>query len=161
MEQPKPEKEHQWLQRLVGDWTYEMEAMMGPDQPSEKASGNESVRSVGGLWTVGEGSCPGPDGSPAQTIMTLGYDPQKKQFVGTFVASMMTHMWVYRGELDAEGRTLHLEAEGPSFTEPGAMEVYRDSMEFVSDDHRILRSAMRGEDGAWTTFMTAHYRRKK
>lgn len=156
------EKEHQWLQRLVGDWTYEMEAVMGPDQPPEKATGRETVRSLGGLWTIGEGVCPGMDGTPdgGQTIMTLGYDPEKKRFIGNFVASMMTHMWVYEGELSADGKTLNLLAEGPSFAEPGKMEMYRDSIELVSDDHRILRSAMRGPDGDWTTFMTAHYRRK-
>lgn len=160
MMQPTVEKEHQWLQRLVGDWTYEMEAMMAPDQPPEKAEGRETVRSLGGLWTIGEGSCPGPDDTQAQTIMTLGYDPEKKKFIGNFVASMMTHMWVYSGQLSEDGRTLNLDAEGPSFTEPGKTEMYRDSMEFVSDDHRILRSAMRGPDGDWMTFMTAHYRRK-
>jgi hypothetical protein len=26
----QPQKEHQWLQKLVGEWTYEIEAMMGP-----------------------------------------------------------------------------------------------------------------------------------
>lgn len=154
------EKQHQWLQRLVGDWTYEMEAMMGPGQPAETATGRESVRSLGGLWTIGEGVCPAPDGGEGQTIMTLGYDPQKKRFVGNFVASVMTHQWVYDGELSGDGKTLNLLAEGPSFTEPGKMEMYRDSIEFVSDDHRILRSAMRGPDGDWTTFMTAHYHRK-
>jgi hypothetical protein len=156
-----PEKEHQWLHRLVGDWTYEMEAVMGPDQPPEKATGRETVRSLGGLWTIGEGTCPAPDGGTGNTVMTLGYNPQQKRFVGNFVASMMTHMWVYRGELSADGKTLNLDAEGPSFTDPGKMEMYRDSMEIVSDDHRILRSSTLGADGKWSTFMTAHYHRKK
>ena len=29
----EPTKEHQWLQQLVGEWTAEMECVMGPDQP--------------------------------------------------------------------------------------------------------------------------------
>ena len=37
-------------------------------------------------------------------IMTLGYDPQKKRFVGTLIGSMMTHLWVYDGALDAGRR---------------------------------------------------------
>src|SRR6185295_16595790 len=88
MHTPEPQQEHKWLQRLVGEWTYEHEASMGPDQPPMKGTGTESVRSIGGLWTVGEGEM--PDGSPATTIMTLGYDPQSKRFVGTFIGSMMT-----------------------------------------------------------------------
>ncbi len=31
----EPQKEHQWLQKLVGDWTYEAEATMEPGQPPE------------------------------------------------------------------------------------------------------------------------------
>ena len=29
----EPQKEHQWLQKLVGEWTSEGEADMGPGQP--------------------------------------------------------------------------------------------------------------------------------
>ena len=50
----EPQKEHQWLQKLVGTWSHEGECMMGPDQPPMKSSGSETVRSLGGLWTVGE-----------------------------------------------------------------------------------------------------------
>ena len=32
--------EHRWLQKLIGEWTYEIETMMGPDQPSEKVYRN-------------------------------------------------------------------------------------------------------------------------
>jgi hypothetical protein len=73
----EPQKEYQWLQKLVGEWTYESEAMMGPDKPSMKSQGTESVRSLGGLWVLGEGQGEMPDcGGLANTIMTLGYDPQ-------------------------------------------------------------------------------------
>ena len=46
----EPRKEHQWLQKLVGEWTFEVEAMMAPDKPSEKFSGSETVRSIGNVW---------------------------------------------------------------------------------------------------------------
>jgi len=43
METPKPQKEHLWLQRLVGEWTVETECQMGPDQPPARtASGCRS-----------------------------------------------------------------------------------------------------------------------
>jgi hypothetical protein len=44
----EPQKEHQWLQRLVGEWTYESECSMEPGKPPEKFEGSESVRSLGG-----------------------------------------------------------------------------------------------------------------
>ena len=49
------------VQKLVGTWSFEGECIMGPDQPAMKSTGSETVRSLGGLWTVGEGEgeCPG------------------------------------------------------------------------------------------------------
>ncbi len=156
----EPQQEHSWLQRLVGEWSYEHECSMGPDQPPMKATGMESVRSLGGLWTIGEGRGEAPDGTPVTSIMTLGYDPAKQRFVGTFIASMMTHLWPYEGTLDAEKKTLTMDSEGPSVAGNGATAKYQDIFTFVSDDHRILSSRILGDDGVWQDFMTAHYRRK-
>jgi hypothetical protein len=92
--------------------------------------------------------------------MTLGYDPAQKRFVGTFIASMMTHLWIYNGALDAAGKVLTLDAEGPDFSGGPGMVKYQDIIEFVSDGHRTLKSQILGPDGKWQNFMTAHYRRK-
>ena len=81
--------------------------------------------------------------------------------VGSWIGSMMTHSWVYDGEIDAGGNVLTLYADGPSFTDPATTAKYRDMIEFKSDDHRVLTASVLGDDGKWTTFMTAHYRRKK
>jgi hypothetical protein len=156
-----PQKEHRWLAKLVGEWTTEMEADAGPGQDCMKSKGTESVRSLGGLWTVAEGRGEMPDGSPATMIMTLGYDPQKNRFTGTWIGSMMTHLWIYDGELDASENVLTLSSEGPDFQSPGAMRKYRDVIEFKSKDHRVLTSHSLGDDGRWHQFMTAHYRRTK
>lgn len=80
---PEPQQQHQWLQKLVGEWIYETEASMGPGQLPEKATGTESVRSLSGLWVQCEGQGEMPECGVVTTIMTLGYDPQKQQFVGT------------------------------------------------------------------------------
>jgi Protein of unknown function (DUF1579) len=42
-------KEHQWLGRMVGEWTYEMQAEAAPGQPPITETGPESVRSLGGV----------------------------------------------------------------------------------------------------------------
>jgi hypothetical protein len=153
MPKAEPQKEHQWLQILVGEWTLE----------DDKAPGQwtESVRSLHGLWILAEGQGEMPGGGAATTVMTLGYDPQKKRYVGTWIGSMMTHLWIYDGELDATGKILTLNSEGPDMSGEGKMVKYRDVIELKSDDHRVLTSHMLGEDGQWNQFMTAHYRRKK
>ena len=157
----EPTKEHEWLQKLLGEWTWEHEAAMGPDQPVQKFVGTESVRSLGPAWVLCESQSTMPDGSPAQTIMTLGFDPPKKKFVGTFIGSMMTYLWVYEGELDPSGKKLILSAEGPAWTVEGKTAKYHDIIEFIDDDYRTLTSRQLGDDGQWREFMQAHYRRKK
>jgi hypothetical protein len=159
--QPDPQKEHHWLQKLVGEWAYEHQCSMGPDQPPAKCTGTETVRSIGGLWVVCEGRGDMPGGGTATTLMTLGYDPAKKRYVGTFLGSMMTHLWLYDGSLDPAGKVLTLDTEGPSFAAEGKMTRYQDVIAFQSDDHRTLSSRMLGDDGKWHSFMTANYRRTK
>jgi hypothetical protein len=157
----EPQKEHLWLQQLVGEWTAEMDCAMGPDQPRQKSHGSERVRSLGGLWTLGEGTGEMPDGGVGHTLMTLGFDPVKGRFVGTFVGSMMTHLWPYEGSLDESGTVLTLDSEGPSMAGDGTISPYRDVITIVDADHRILSSHVPDGNGGWTEFMTAHYRRKR
>jgi hypothetical protein len=153
-------EEHRWLERLVGEWTYEMEAD-GPDGEPVKDTGTESVRSLEGVWIVCEGRGQMTDGAPAVTLMTLGFDPAKGRFVGTYIGSMMTSLWIYEGELDAATNVLALDSEGPSFVTEGEIAKYRDTIELKSDDHRVMTSTYQGADGSWTPFMTTHYRRVK
>jgi len=156
----QPQKEHEWLQKMVGEWTYETEANMGPDQPTETFSGTETVRSLGGLWIIAEGQgemC--AEGEEMTSVLTLGYDPQKQKYIGTWIGSMMTFLWVYEGELDVAERVLTLNVEGPAMTGNG-MAQYKDVHEFKSDDRRVLTSYIQGDDGQWHQFVTVTYRRR-
>jgi hypothetical protein len=134
-----------------------------PGQPGTaptKITGTEHVRSLGDLWVVAEGHGQMPGAGPATTLMTLGYDPQMKRVVGTWVGSMMTHMWVYQAELDPAGAVLALNSEGPSMADDGTTSRYQDIIEFKSDDHRVFTARVQGADGQWNSFMTMDYRRK-
>ncbi|WP_231510218.1 DUF1579 domain-containing protein [Fischerella sp. PCC 9605] len=154
-------KEHDWLQKLVGEWTYETEVKMGSEQLSEKATGTESVRSLDGLWILAEGQGEMPGCGAATTMLTLGYDPHKQRYVGTWIGSMMTYLWVYDGELDAAARVLTLNSEGPAMTGEEKMAKYKDAIEFKSNDRRVLTSHVLGDDGQWHKFMTVNYQRKQ
>ena len=156
----EPTKEHAWLQQLVGDWTYEGECYGGPDQPPMKSSGSETIRPLGGFWVMAEGKGQMPGGGDAAMIMTLGYDVGKNRYQGTWVGSMMPHLWVYDGRMDADKRILTLAADGPSMAGDGTMQNYEDIIELVDPNHRILRARALGSDGKWNQFMETHYRRK-
>jgi hypothetical protein len=156
METPKPAKEHQWLEQLVGEWTFEGDCWMGPDQPRAKTKGRWTFRSLGGFWVVADGTGEDPHGVDHLSLMTIGYEPQSGRFVGTFIASMMTKLWSYDGYLE-DGR-LVLEAEGPAFSGQGTA-LYRDIIAIEGRDGFRLTSEVRGEDGGWQEFLTADYRR--
>lgn len=162
MEKAEPQKEHRWLQKLVGDWTFEGEAPPGPDMPPEKFTGTERVRPIGDLWVVAEGKGDAPGAGDVHTsMMTLGYDPKKGRFVGTWLGSIMAYLWVYEGALDPAERALSLDCEGESMSGDGKMAKYRDVIEFKSDDHRVLTSHVLREDGQWQQFMAMHFHRRK
>lgn len=156
----EPQQEHQWLQKLMGEWTCEGEMPAEPGKTAETWKASESVRTLGGLWVLCEATGEMPGGGTSSSVMTLGYDPGRQRFVGTFIASMMSHLWLYEGTLDADRRELTLDAEGPSMAGDGKMAKYQDIITLVSDDERTLTSRMLGDDGKWQQVMFARYRRK-
>jgi hypothetical protein len=157
----EPQKEHQWLQKLVGEWAYETESPAEGDKPAEKFTGTESVRSLGGLWVQAEGTGEMPGGGTAVTQMTLGFDPRRKRYVGTWIGSMMSHLWIYEGSLNEGETALVLESEGPGMTPEQPVAKYKDIVEFLSDDHRALKAHVQQTDGSWRELMTVTYRRKR
>jgi hypothetical protein len=161
MESAKPQKQHEFLQRIVGDWV--MVSTSGhegynPDDPEQVFT--ETVKSIGGLWIVGEGKGKMPDGSPMTALITVGYDPDKGDFVGTWVGSMMTNLWVYKGWLEADGKTLTLEAEGPAMDGTGGTAVYHDVLTLLDDNNRTFSGSVRQPDGSFKQFMSSEFRRK-
>lgn len=157
---PQPTAEHQWLGKFSGDWSTDCSAVMGPDQPALQCVGSISSRKIGDLWVQNEmkGETPG---GPMTGLQTIGYDAEKKKYIGTWIDSSSTFMWKYVGTLDKETNTLTLEAEGPSFFSAGKMAMFRDSYQFRSDDEFLIRSQIQAEDGSWITFMSGTAKRRK
>lgn len=156
---PEPGEEHAWLMQLVGEWSADVEMFKETGQPPEKSQGTESVRAIGGFWILAENRGIYMD-KPFTGIMTLGFEPDKNQFVGTWVDSMTSHLWVYEGILDDARMVLTLKAEGPCPTAPGKLSKFKETIECKSADHRVFTSSMQGEDGKWTTMMIINYHRK-
>ena len=156
---PGPHPEHAWLGKFVGEWTAEVAIFNVAGQPPEKSTGAESVRAVGGFWILAENTGT-VMGQPFTGIMTLGYSPERQRYIGSWVDSMASHLWTYDGTVDDSGNRLTLEAEGPCPMKGGALANFRETVEFVDDDHRVFTSAMQAEDGSWDPKMVIHYHRK-
>ncbi|MEZ6233108.1 MAG: DUF1579 domain-containing protein [Phycisphaerales bacterium] len=154
---PPPGEHHAWLDQLVGEWRVESDMGQGPD--AEPLVGVDTVRSIGGRWVVCEMRSDVPGMGPMHAVMTLGYNPETGTYQGTWVDSVHDHLWIYEGTLDDAGNVLTLEAEGPNMMDPaGGTAMYRDVIEFKSENHRTLTSFAQIE-GEWVQFATAQYRR--
>ena len=152
---PEASEAHRWLHRLIGRWRVAPAEGYGDGPPGWI----EEVRAVGDIWIVAEGRSEGPDGQPMTTLVQLGHDPARGQYVGTWIGSMMTHMWLYAGTLDESGQRLTLDCEGPDFGQPGRVARYQDIIAFTDNDHRALISRMEGADGQWREIMRVDYQR--
>ncbi|MEO1007826.1 MAG: DUF1579 domain-containing protein [Planctomycetota bacterium] len=158
--QAKPHAEHAWLEQLLGEWTCESTCPPAADGQPEVTRGAEVVRSLGGLWVVCEGRGDVPGASDARWTMTLGYDPRRSRFVGSWFGSMLTNMFAYEGTLDDAERVLTLETTGPDFEDASKPDRrYRDVIEVRNADERTLTSQMLTDAGEWAEMMRATYRR--
>lgn len=149
-------REYAFLDRLVGRWDGVADAT---GSNPEHAVWRESVRWLSGLWVVCEGHGDMPGGGSAATMMTLGYDQTRKKVVGTWIDSIINHLWVYEGHLDDDGATLTLDTAGPDMTRPGETAKYRESISFKDADNRTFASEVLTPEGEWRRLMTAQYRR--
>ncbi len=154
----EPQKEHELLQRFVGQWETEAEASAGPDQPAMKCHGKMHTRALGRFWIVSEVEND-MMGTTMRAAQTIGFDPETNKYVGTWVDSVMNHLWKYEGSFDEASQTLTLEAEGPSMIASGETGLFRDVYIFKSPD-RIDTKAQMQQDGEWITFATGSAKRK-
>jgi hypothetical protein len=157
---PQPTKEHDLLKKFVGEWESTAEAVAGAGLRAMTCKGRGSAKMLGGFWVVIENETD-MMGMKINALQTIGYDPEKKKYVGTWIDSMFNHKWDYAGTADASGKKLILEAEGPNFMAEGKTAKFRDTYEFKSADHIEATSSMQGDDGKWVTFMTGQIKRKK
>ncbi|MES2996504.1 MAG: DUF1579 domain-containing protein [Verrucomicrobiota bacterium] len=155
---PEPVKEHEFLKQFAGEWTVETQLFMEPGKPPVTVKGTESAKMLGGFWVVGETKCE-MMGQPFTGIMSLGYDPEKKKYTGTWIDSMTSTLWTYTGSVDETGKILTLECAGKCPMD-GKFYQMRDTTEWKSPDQRVMKNERKGEDGKWVTGMTSTATRK-
>ncbi|HTO34002.1 MAG TPA: DUF1579 domain-containing protein [Pararhizobium sp.] len=151
--------EHRWLEQLVGRWRLVFDMPDASDHGDPGGKWEETVRSLGGAWVVCETTGSMPDGSSATNILSLGFDPLKKRYVGSFVSSAMTNLWVYEGTLDETGTILTLDCDGPDFETVGRTARYQDILTIQGADRRNFSSRVQTADGTWKPIMSCDYHR--
>jgi hypothetical protein len=159
-ELPKPTMAHDLLKQFGGDWKVVAECMPEPGKDPVKCEGVESAKMLGGFFLVSETESD-MMGMPVKNVLTIGYDPAKKKYVGTFVCSMDGTLWNYVGAFDETGKKLVLETEGPIPFTPGKRAKFRETLELKDKDHKEFTSQMQGDDGKWAEIVKMTYTRKK
>jgi hypothetical protein len=144
----------------AGEWTSEAEVVLEPGQPPLKSKGTERSRMVGPHWLLAEGES-NVMGMPYRTVSMLGYDAKREKFVATTIDSMSDYQWRYEGTLDATGKILTLEADGPAPYDPSQKIRMREVYEMKTPDHKVFTVSSRGQDGRWATVATIQFHRKK
>ena len=159
-EMPKPQSEHAWLAKFAGTWETEMECTMGPDKEPMKGKATETARMLGGFWLIVENKAE-MMGQPFTGVLTLGYDPAKKSYIGTWTDSMTNYMWTYTGTVDASSDTLTLDTEGPCPMQGGKICKFKEVMKLTGKDEKTFTTSIQGDDGKWTPMMNAKSKRVK
>ncbi len=153
----KPQDEHKLLQRFDGQWQFTKKSVPADGRSDQVGSGEVSAKMLGDFFVLSQwkGEI---YGAKFQAAQTLGFDPRKQRYVGTWADSIMSHQWQLEGRADKSESTLVINSKGPGAD--GKPTEYREWYRFRSADEIHVRSEMK-KDEKWVEFMTTELKRKK
>ena len=157
MEFPQPTAEHTKLEEHAGTWKVHSTFYMdpNPEVPPMEVEAKETIQMFGEFWTqsVYESDFMG---QPFQGQSTLGYDPENKEFVSTWIDTMSPTFFHFAGNF--EGETLVM--RGRAFDCMSKMEAnYRTTEVHNGPNERVFEMFMELPDGSEFKMMTHVYTR--
>lgn len=158
MPMPKPGEHHEHMKAFVGTWEATIQ-MNAPDGTQMEGKGTQTDKlCCGDLWltTDFDGEF---GGMPFTGHGTMGYDPEKKKYVGIWVDSMVDYMQHSEGECSDDGKTFTMIVKAKDH-ETGAWTEMKEVSEIVDKDNKTLTFYSKaGEE--WEEIMKIEYKRKK
>ena len=153
---PKPQAEHQQLAQSIGTWDAAIETV-GTDGKLHHSKGvSVRKRGPGGFWVLEDF-----EGEMNDVHFTghgaIGYDPQKKVYVQSWV-SMSPMLMVLTGNFDQAGKVLTMNGDGPSLG--GAPLPMKNVTTWTSADAMTLEVFIVLPGGQEVKTMTIHYTRR-
>lgn len=110
-EMPQPTAEHRDIVKAAGMWEGTLTSYM-PGQPDQVSPAKETVEAIGGFWTQAKFET-SFGGQPYVGTGCVGYDSQKKKYVGTWIDSMSDFFALMEGERDAKTGALVMRYMAP------------------------------------------------
>jgi len=159
-EMPKPGKQHELLKQFEGTWDTVAKFQGRPGEPAMESKGSETATfGMGGFWVTFEyqGDM---KGQPFTGRGAMGYDQQKQKYVGTWIDSMKSGMFLSEGTADADGKRFTMIAQGFCDAEGKAITM-KQVYEFKNKDAWTLHFLAPNPDGKDQEVGTIEYTRKK
>lgn len=156
----EPTEHHKLLAKAVGTWDADMTMWMaGPDGEATKTKGTETVEMFGEFWSVGQLKYDFM-GMPVTGRSTIGYDPAKNKFVGTWIDTTSAFAAQMSGDYDKETKTFTYMGEMPG--PDGNTSPFKIIERHTDDDNKTFEMHMQspGSDEL-VKFMEIKYSRKK
>ena len=156
---PKPQKEHEWLKNFEGAWDFTAKFHMAPGGPAMESKGVQVDRmGGGGLWLIVD-SMEDKKDAPFHGHGMVGYDAEKKKYIGVWVDGHTSKFAMSEGTADKDGKVLTMESEamGPD----GKPMKMRQESTLKDKDHKTLKFFASGQDGKETMVGQIEYTRKK
>lgn len=155
---PQPTQEHEFLKQTVGIWNAEIK-VLAPGGDKISSRGVETIEMLGEFWTIIDYKFDFM-GQPARSHGTIGYDVEKKKFVGNWHESTSPHLFTMEGILDAQANSITYTMKGKNMMNQPS--EYKIIMTMIDADHRNfeLHKKMPGS-GKMVKFVETNYTRRK
>jgi hypothetical protein len=157
---PKPGKQHDVLKQMEGTWDAVARFMTEPGKPMAESKGVETASmGLGGFWLMTEykGEM---NGQPFTGRGSMGYDQQKQKYVGTWIDSMKSGLFLSEGIADEPGKVFTMIVQGYCDMQGKAITM-KQIMELKDKDSRKLTFLSPNPDGKDMTVGTIEYTRRK
>jgi hypothetical protein len=155
---PKPLPEHAILQKDVGTW--EVEISMSFEGQEMKSKGTETVKMLGPFWSLSDMQYDYM-GMPIKSHGIIGYDADKKKFLGTWHESSSANLTTMEGTYDAKTRKLTMFMKGKS--PDGKPTKFKSITTYTGKDTKTFEFFMlkSGSDSEFEKNMEMKYTRAK
>jgi hypothetical protein len=157
---PKPGRQHETLKQFEGSWDAVSRFMTEPGKPMAESKGVEiASMGLGGFWLTYEykGEM---NGASFTGRGTMGFDQQKQKYVGTWIDSSKSGLFLSEGTADDQGKVFTLIAQGYCDAQGKAITM-KQVMELKDKDTRKLTFLTPNPDGKDMVVGTIDYARRK
>lgn len=152
---------HKHLATEVGEWDAEVKMWHSADAEPMASKGSETNGMFGDFWLLSKFETD-IAGMKYAGRMQLGYDPQKKKYVGTWIDTMSPYLSTMEGTYDEKTKTSTMIATGVDVM-TGKPTASKMTTRIESEDEKVFEMFMpvEGKKDEWWKSMEIRYTRKK